>query len=335
MHRFVVLLSATAALAGAAAPNLLFILADDLDSDYKQDRLAIMPNLRTRIRDAGASFSNHVAAQPVCGPSRSSFLAGRYPHNTGYVNNVDEKSYSAWLKQCNNTIGSWLSAEGYHTAFLGKYVNGLENHPMAGWSHYGGLADTYTYFNATQWNCTGSECTGPISREGIHQSTFIGQQAVAQMQTAVGLNKPFFISLTALMVHWGSCYTDESVAAFDDPVWETRQLPCPSGGKSDCAAPISACPTPKNKHAADGLVNPHTPSWNLTADGDVPPAMVRALIHREFPRVCNFFCFSFAPHTFCYLCGFSTSEAHTTFAVARAAGEHRLPQPYYCRHGFR
>ena len=60
--------------AAAAPPNVIFILADDLESDYKQDRLALMPNLRTRIRDVGAFLPNHVAAQPVCGPSRSSFL---------------------------------------------------------------------------------------------------------------------------------------------------------------------------------------------------------------------------------------------------------------------
>lgn len=165
------------AFAAPAPPNIIFILADDLDSDYKQDRLAIMPNLRTRIRDAGVSFPNHVAAQPVCGPSRSSFLAGRYPHNTGYVNNVDQRSYDMWLAQSNNTVGTWLTNAGYYTAFLGKYVNGLENHPMEGWTHYGGLADTYTYFNATQWSCdAGKPCVGPISRGGIHQSTFIGQQ---------------------------------------------------------------------------------------------------------------------------------------------------------------
>ena len=65
----------------ASSPNVVVILADDLDFDYKQDRLAIMPHLRA-LREGGAHFFNHVAAFPVCGPSRSSFLAGRLPHNT-------------------------------------------------------------------------------------------------------------------------------------------------------------------------------------------------------------------------------------------------------------
>ena len=63
-----------------ARPNFVLVLADDLDFDYKQNRLDIMPNLK-RLREAGVHLVNHVAAQPVCGPSRSSLLAGRYPHN--------------------------------------------------------------------------------------------------------------------------------------------------------------------------------------------------------------------------------------------------------------
>ena len=57
--------------------NVVWIMADDLDNDWKDDRLSYMPNLRTGFRDAGAFFENHVAAQPVCGPSRSSLLLGR------------------------------------------------------------------------------------------------------------------------------------------------------------------------------------------------------------------------------------------------------------------
>lgn len=67
-----------AAAVASARPNIVLILADDLDFDYKQDRLAIMPNLK-RLREEGLHLVNHVAAQPVCGPSRSSLLAGRYP----------------------------------------------------------------------------------------------------------------------------------------------------------------------------------------------------------------------------------------------------------------
>ena len=86
----------------ARAPNILFVLADDLDFDYKQDRKAIMPHLRERLADGGLEFVNHVAVVPVCGPSRTSLLAGRYPHNVGYVANA--RAPGAELRQhvCGN-----------------------------------------------------------------------------------------------------------------------------------------------------------------------------------------------------------------------------------------
>ena len=116
--------------------------ADDLDFDYKQDRQAIMPTLKKHFAEGGLEFYNHVAVYSVCGPSRSSLLAGRYPHNTGYVANARAASVAAWAEQQDETIGTWLTRAGYHTAFLGKYVNGMECTIPKGWGHWGALTCT-------------------------------------------------------------------------------------------------------------------------------------------------------------------------------------------------
>ena len=65
-------------------------------------------------------FVNHIAVVPVCGPSRTSLLAGRFPHNTGYVANAAKDSVAAWSKLQNSSLGAWFTAAGYYTAFLGK-----------------------------------------------------------------------------------------------------------------------------------------------------------------------------------------------------------------------
>ena len=104
----------------ASSPNILYIMADDLNNDWKNNRLDYMTNLRHYFRDNGAHFVNHVAAIPVCGPSRSSMLLGRYPHNTGYLSNGDLASVTAFVSKHNNTVGRWLGDAGYHSAFLGK-----------------------------------------------------------------------------------------------------------------------------------------------------------------------------------------------------------------------
>ena len=144
------LLAAALLLAAAAAaakqPNILFILADDLENDYKQDRLAIMPNLR-RLRESGVHFVNHVAAQPVCGPSRSSLLQGRYPHNVNYWANDDPASVANYLAIANNTIGTWLTGAGYHTSFTGKYVNGVEKQVPEGWNHWAAFSTSKGTYN--------------------------------------------------------------------------------------------------------------------------------------------------------------------------------------------
>lgn len=154
-----------------------------------------------------------------------------------------------------------------------QYVNGLENDPPSGWSWWGGLAQTYTYYDATQWAIPAGGPRGePISRKGTHQADFLAAQAVEQIQAATAAAKPYFLSLTPLMVHWGSCYNEAPQAA-DDPYFEQGRLPCPDSHKTNCGFSASPCPTTKNKHAFDGLAAPHVPSWNKTASGRLPPAM--------------------------------------------------------------
>jgi arylsulfatase A-like enzyme len=242
------LLAAAAAGAEAAAPNFVWILADDLNNDFDQDRISLMPNLR-RISSVGAHFVNHAAAQPVCGPSRSSLLQGRFPHNTGYLCNIDGPSEAAYLEVANNTIGTWMTAAGYHTAFIGKYINGLEAVVPSGWNSwqaFSSSAGTYNYFNSTPYNCSfardGTTPTSPCAwtaMTGVHQSDFVGQRGVEQMQVAAAAGLPFFVHLTPLMVHEGSCYgphKDPMKYARNDTYWEresragTRARPARSGG---------------------------------------------------------------------------------------------------------
>jgi len=81
----------------------------------------------------------------VCGPSRSSLLLSKFPHNNGYKMNGDIPSVASFCGPAghmNNTVGNWLARAGYYTAFLGKHINNCEWATEQGWSHWGGLINT-------------------------------------------------------------------------------------------------------------------------------------------------------------------------------------------------
>ena len=50
------------------------------------DSPSYMPNLQSMIVNEGMTFNNAFVATPVCCPSRTEFISGRYYHNIGAPN---------------------------------------------------------------------------------------------------------------------------------------------------------------------------------------------------------------------------------------------------------
>ena len=285
---------ATTSSSSSSPPNIILLLADDFETDFKQDRLALMPNLRTRVRDLGATFSNAVTATPLCGPSRASLLSGRFAHNNGYLADDDAPSMERWLAVHNNSLGAWLTAAGYFTAYSGKYVNGLEIFVPSGWRHWGGFfgaLGTYNYRNSTPYNISfapdGKTLTSPITwsaMEDVHQADFLGAHAVARMRAAAAEARPFFLHLNPTMMHFGTCngpHLDLSLYAPEDPFWEldlALRNGCPNAtANQGCSLAMSPCTTARNSGAGAGLTNPRGAAWNASAAGGarLPPEMAR------------------------------------------------------------
>ena len=109
--------------AGAAErPNFVQILTDD----QTVDSVPYMPFTRILLGLDGTTFTNYHAVQPLCCPSRATFLTGQYPHNHGVLNNLPPFGYDRL--NFKRTIYTALHKHGYRTGWVGKVLNDPEAH---------------------------------------------------------------------------------------------------------------------------------------------------------------------------------------------------------------
>jgi N-acetylglucosamine-6-sulfatase len=109
--------------AARTSPNIVVIVADDLDSAS----VSFMPAVNRLLAQQGATFTRFLATTPLCCPSRASILRGQYTHNHGVLRNTgDDAGFTAFQQSGNesHTIATELDAAGYETALIGKYLNG-------------------------------------------------------------------------------------------------------------------------------------------------------------------------------------------------------------------
>jgi arylsulfatase A-like enzyme len=111
-------------LAGAAAfaapqtkPNLLFVFSDE-------HRACSLPGepfneahtpVLAKFAAEGMSFGNCISNYPVCSPYRAMLLSGRWPYQTGIVDNALQ------LRSDEVSIGRVFHDAGYRTGYIGKW----------------------------------------------------------------------------------------------------------------------------------------------------------------------------------------------------------------------
>jgi arylsulfatase A-like enzyme len=128
-----------------AAPNIVFVLVDDLrwdDLGCAGNDFVQTPNIDRSARE-GVQFQNAFATTPLCSPSRGSILTGQFAHLHGITDNTERGEQSHRLK----TFPQVLHQAGYETAYLGKWHMGNDNTRRPGFDRWFCLTGQGTSFD--------------------------------------------------------------------------------------------------------------------------------------------------------------------------------------------
>lgn len=202
--------------AGAASrPNIVVVMADDM----RVDDLRFMPHLRKLVGRHGLEFENSFSPYPLCCPARASFLTGRYAHNHHVWSHVRPWGYGAF--DDSRTLATSLRRSGYHTGFVGKYLNeygparskvsGQRSYRYVprGWTDWraafeppgvpGTHGGTYNYFD-TPYNVNGRVDN---RYRGRYQTNVVGDFSVAMARRFARSQRPFFMYVNFVAPHFG------------------------------------------------------------------------------------------------------------------------------------
>lgn len=136
-------------------PNFVLLMVDDLgigDLGCYGNTTLKTPHI-DRLASEGVKLTHHIAAAPLCTPSRAAFLTGRYPKRYGVVGSGKPGVFlfnaaSGGLPRSEVTFASIAKQQGYETALIGKWHLGLNcetsddycHHPNShGFSYFYGI----------------------------------------------------------------------------------------------------------------------------------------------------------------------------------------------------
>jgi arylsulfatase A-like enzyme len=128
----IILFHSAITLAQNTRPNIIYIMADDMGyadlSCYGRKEYST-PHL-DKLASEGIKLMNAYAAAPVCTPTRTAFITGRYPARQAVGLReplIPDRDSAIGLDASVPTIGAQLKNAGYETVLIGKWHLGFSN----------------------------------------------------------------------------------------------------------------------------------------------------------------------------------------------------------------
>lgn len=197
-------------------PNIIYFVADQMRSDTQHhlgNEAAVTPNLDALLEE-GVSFRNAYCQNPVCVPSRCSFLTGLYPHTTGhrtmhYLQNPDEPNILRTMKEAGYEViwigrNDVISGTRSKIEFCDEYYDGIHEENRADVTgaallgNAGGGHKKDIKFNKDMY----SFYMGKADKAGLPDEGCIKScMSYLDRKKKEGNDKPFFIYCTLMFPH--------------------------------------------------------------------------------------------------------------------------------------
>jgi len=196
-------------------PNIVLVLADDYGfNDIGYHGFSHGSAIKTPFLDSlamsGIRLENYYV-QPICSPTRSQLLSGRYQIHTGLQHGIIWPSQPNALSLDNILLSEQLKNCGYDTHMLGKWHLGFYKEQYLPWkrgfnSYYGYLVGAEDYY--TKYSCYEDMCgysmdsdNGPTNETYGEYSAHLYARKVEELVTNFNKSNPLFLYIALQSVH--------------------------------------------------------------------------------------------------------------------------------------
>ncbi len=234
-----------------ARPNLVLIVADDLDQNLRTTDA--MPNLHRVLVQQGLTVSDFFVTNALCTPSRATLLRGQYTHSHQVGSNQSPAGgFETFFRMGHeaSTLATWLQGSGYRTILVGKYLNGYpeggsRTHRPPGWSEFVSPIDDEAYKGFDYRMNENGRIVSYGRRTQDYLTDVLARKTEDLLRRSSGM--PFFLYLTPYAPHHPA-----APAPRHDRLFASAQVPrTPSFNEED----VSDKPAPRSPLAGSEIAD--------------------------------------------------------------------------------